>query len=121
TCAVVRAGLVAPRPNRRAAGAAASGEPMQIVLDRQGAFRRAAIAWISASQPPPTLGALAQALFERLVATGVELGERPFRPHVTLARHCRGPYPSGRAGPFTWDVDALALMQSDTRAEGARY
>ena len=121
TLAFVGAWPVSHQPELHAAGAAASGEPMQIVLDRQGAFRRAAIAWISASQPPPTLGALAQALFERLVATGVKLDERPFRPHVTLARHCRGPYPSGRAGPFTWDVDALALMQSDTRAEGARY
>ena len=121
TLAFVGAWPVSRLPELHAAGAAACGEPMQIVLDRQGTFRRAAIAWISASEPPPALGGLVQALFERLAVTGVKLDDRPFRPHVTLARHCRGPCTSGPAGPFAWDVDALALMQSDTRAEGARY
>ena len=121
TLAFVGAWPVSRQSELHAAGAATRGEPMQIVLDRQGAFRHAGICWISASQPPLALGALAQALVERLVETGVTLDERPFRPHVTLARHCRGPYPSGPAGPFAWNVDALALMQSDTRAEGARY
>ena len=121
TLAFVGAWPVSRLPELHAAGAAVCGEPMRVVLDRQGAFRRAGIAWISASQPPPALGALAQALFERLVAVGVKLDERPFRPHVTLARHCRGPYAAGPVGPFAWDVDTVALMLSDTRTEGARY
>jgi 2'-5' RNA ligase len=121
TLAFVGAWPVSRLPELHAAGADVYGEPMPIMLDTCGAFRRAGIAWIAASQPPSALGTLAQALFERLVAIGVQLDERPFRPHVTLARHCRGPYTAGPAGPFAWDVDALALMQSDTRAEGARY
>ena len=121
TVAFVGAWPVSRLPELHEAGAVVYGEPMRIVLDRQGAFRRAGIAWISASEPPPALDALAQALLERLAATGVPLDERPFRPHVTLARRCRGPYPAGPVAPFAWDVDALALMQSDTRAEGARY
>jgi 2'-5' RNA ligase len=121
TLAFVGAWPVPRLPELLAAGAALPGEPMRIALDRQGAFRRAGIAWISASQPPPVLGVLAQALSERLVASGVQLDARPFRLHVTLARRCRGPYESDPVGPFAWDVDALALMESDTRAEGARY
>ena len=121
TLAFVGAWPVSRLPELHAAGAVVRGEPMRIVLDRQGAFRRAGIAWISASEPPPALDALAQSLSERLVAAGVRLEERPFRPHVTLARRCRGPYVAGPIAPLAWDVDALALMQSDTRAEGARY
>ena len=121
TLAFVGVWPVSRLPELHAAGGDVHGEPMRIVLDRQGAFRRAGIAWIAALQPPSALGTLAQALFERLVAVGVKLDERPFRPHVTLARHCRGPYPSGPVGPFAWDVDVIALMLSDTPAEGARY
>jgi len=104
-----------------AAGATLGGEPMRITLDRQGAFRRAGIAWIGASTPPAGLMQLAAALSGALAAAGVTCDARPFQPHLTLARHCRGPYPAGAAGPFDWDVDTVALMQSQTRTEGVRY
>jgi 2'-5' RNA ligase len=103
------------------AAAAVQGDPMRLVLDTQGGFRRAGVAWVAPSVPPRALDALAASLTQRLKAAGVGLDERPLHAHVTLARRCRGPFPSGAIDPLPWDVDALALMQSDTRAEGARY
>lgn len=96
-------------------------EPMRIVLDRRGAFRRAGIAWIGPSEPPAALMHLATLLACALSAAGVMLDEQPYHPHVTLARRCRRRYPDGVAGPFAFDVDRFTLMQSETRAEGARY
>jgi len=49
------------------------------------------------------------------------LEDRPLAPHVTLARKCRGPYPDERVTPFAWTADALTLLESQTRAKGARY
>lgn len=121
TLAFVGAWPIARLPVLLAAGAAMRGEPMRIVLDRQGAFRRAGIAWIAASAPPARLMALAAALADALAAAGVVLDAQPYRPHLTLARHCRGPYPHDAAGPFAWDVTDMALMQSETRTEGVRY
>jgi len=64
-----------------------------------------------------------RALHERIKSSGLsyEAARFTFTPHLTLARHCRGPYPAGAAGPFDWDVDTVALMQSQTRTEGVRY
>ena len=102
-------------------GAAIEGERFEIELDALGSFSRAGVAWIGAAAQPPALLRLASALAAALAAAGVAIEERPFHPHLTLARKCRGPYSSDPAGPFAWDVDRVALMQSDTRAEGARY
>ena len=40
---------------------------------------------------------------------------------MTLARKCRGPFPRDPAGPYQWDIDALALMQSQPDGTGVRY
>jgi len=103
------------------AATAVQGESMRVMLDTQGGFRRAGVAWVAPSAPPHPLDAFAASLSQQLKSAGVGLEERPFHAHVTLARRCRGPYPAGAIDPLIWDVDALALMQSDTRAEGARY
>jgi len=102
-------------------GEALAGEAMRVTLDTQGGFRRAGVAWIGPSRPPPALGALATALTGALTGAGVAQEERPFHPHLTLARKCRAAHAQAAVGPFEWDVDAVVLMRSDTRAEGARY
>jgi 2'-5' RNA ligase len=104
-----------------AAGHSLDGQTMHVTLDLHGAFRRTGIAWIGASSPPVALADLATALAGALRANGVPYDERSFRPHVTLARRCRGPWPHGACEPLAWDVDSFALMASETRTEGARY
>jgi 2'-5' RNA ligase len=93
----------------------------RITLDVLGGFRRAAVAWIGASSTPPTLLELARTLAGALSAIGIAQDERPYQPHLTLARKCRGPYPHDAVGPFAWDADHVALMRSETRRDGARY
>jgi len=102
-------------------GAALAGMPMRVTLDVQGGFRGAGVAWIGPSRSPPALGALAGTLAGALTRAGIAQEERPFHPHLTLARKCRGPYMQAAVGPYEWDVDEVSLMRSDTRAEGARY
>ena len=104
-----------------AAGNALNAEAMRVTLDRQGGFRRSGVAWVAPSSAPATLGMLANALAANLRVNGVPYDEKPFHPHLTIARKCRGPFEHGAIGPFVWDIDAVALVASDTRAEGARY
>lgn len=103
------------------AGESVDGETMRITLDTQGGFHRAGVAWIGAASPPDALGALAVSLAGALHANGVSFDARSFRPHVTLARRCHGPWPHGAREPLAWDVDSMALIASETRTEGARY
>ena len=43
--------------------------------------------------------------------------KRPFRPHVTLARHAAGAVPPSETAPLRWPVNGHALVQS----AGGRY
>jgi RNA 2',3'-cyclic 3'-phosphodiesterase len=99
-----------------------AGKPMRITLDALGAFRRAGIAWIGSSSAPAALSHLQASLAAALTSRRIAFDDaQPYRPHVTLARRCRGPYPSGGIEPIAFEVDRFTLMQSQTRAEGARY
>jgi 2'-5' RNA ligase len=103
------------------AAATVRSPSMRVTLDTLGGFRRAGVAWIAPSAPSSELQQLAQGLARRLDDAGVTLEAREFHPHMTLARRCRGPYPHDAVGRYVWEIDAMTLMASDTRAEGARY
>lgn len=121
TLAFVGTWPVAQLATLLAAGETVDAGAMRIVLDTQGGFRRAGTAWIAPSSPPRSLPALARAMALALAANGIANDERPFHPHMTLARRCRGPYPRDAVGPFAWQIDSIALIGSQTRAEGAHY
>ena len=101
-------------------GAQVRARAIELSLDTLGGFRRAGVAWIGAAATP-ALNALATSLATALATAGVALEDRPLAPHVTLARKCRGPYPDERVTPLAWTADAVTLLESETRAEGARY
>ena len=102
-------------------GAGCIGDVTHVMLDTLGGFRRAGVAWIGISAPPTALIELAESLAAALADAGVATDERRFHPHLTLARRCHGACPQAAVGPYRWDVDALALMQSRSGPEGARY
>jgi 2'-5' RNA ligase len=102
------------------AGARCAAHPMRVTLDTLGGFRRAGVAWLGASAPPAPLLELGRSLNAELANAGIA-DARPFHPHLTLARKCRGPFPRESVGPYEWDVDSLTLMQSRTDPDGPRY
>ena len=51
---------------------------------------------------------------------GLKTDERPYRPHLTLARHAARAQPRGRWPAFGWPVQAYALMESTGQSD-ARY
>ena len=102
-------------------GARCARHAMRVTLDTLGGFRRAGVAWIGISAPPTALLELGGRLNAELSAAGVAVDARAFHPHLTLARKCRGPFPHEPVGPYPWDVDAIALMQSHMDPDGGRY
>jgi 2'-5' RNA ligase len=102
---------------RRAAGGA-SGEAFSIVFDRVGGFRRAGVAWTGCRVPPAQLLALQADLESRMRAAGFVPDERPFAPHLTLARRVRDPVVPADVEPVSWRAEAFALVES-ARGEGA--
>ena len=98
-------------------------------LGGAGAFPAAAVAsavWLGVSTGAAELGALAGAIAAATAPLGFVADDRPFRPHLTVARADRAfdaralveRLWTGPAGPpFT--VDRVVLFESETRSGGA--
>ena len=49
------------------------------------------------------------------------MDERPYRPHVTLARKVRAAYEEVEFEPISWDVREFGLVESTSTVEGVKY
>lgn len=113
--------------------AAAGARPFPVRISGGGAFpspARPRVLWLGVSAGAEQLTALAEALEAGLEAAGWPPEERPFRPHLTLARA-----DGVRAGPATaqalvaaaerfsaeWVADRVILFESHTGGGPARY
>lgn len=90
-----------------------------LALDTLGGFGRARVFWIAPSYVPPSLQALEQVLWRRLDSAGFKRETGTFRPHLTLARKSQPVH--GTLGPIRWRATRLALVESVSGANGARY
>ncbi|MDD4932425.1 MAG: RNA 2',3'-cyclic phosphodiesterase [Methylacidiphilaceae bacterium] len=89
--------------------------------------------WLTAADFCPCLAYLVESLQKRLIRFGLlAKEERPFSPHITLARRVvlpRRPEKGrrqpvvlrGLAQPIDWRVREMALVSSETLPEGSRY
>lgn len=78
------------------------------------------IAVLAPDAVPEPLLALHGAVGEALERLGLPLEDRPYRPHVTLARRAGPALAPIQGPPIRWQVDGYALMESKTGA-GAEY
>lgn len=90
-------------------------------FDTLGAWRASGVAWVVPSVLPPALSELHAVLHDALEQAGFVLENRPFRPHVTLARRCVTPHPRTRCTPIRWEVRRLCLIGSELKPEGPRH
>jgi len=97
------------------------GTGFDLRLDRMGVFRQARVAWIAPAIAPESLAVLERCLRSRLQETGFPPDARPFRPHVTLARHCATFVAEAACAPIGWRVDHVALVESRSAGDGIRY
>lgn len=104
--------------------AAGFARPVPLTPGKLGKFgkRSDATLWLGI-ESSPELDKLVGDLHGLLDKRGVGFDRRPFRPHVTLARHAKmfGPIPE--ALPFPSDAVAtkITLFRSDMNREGAVY
>jgi RNA 2',3'-cyclic 3'-phosphodiesterase len=108
-------------PDLSATAAALSFEPCTLLFDQLTVWRRARVLVLSASQVPPALLAFTAELQARLRAEGFALDNKPFRPHVTLARDVHQPDSETPVAPLHWPANDFVLVQSVPAAAGVRY
>lgn len=94
------------------------GPAFELALDRLGFFRRAGVGWAGPSCAPGELVHLQSTLERALHSAGFLLEERPFAPHLTLARKLVRPIATAAIDPVAWRVESFALVES-ARGSGA--
>jgi 2'-5' RNA ligase len=115
-------GAVEPRAQRAMAAAAdhVRAASFELTLDLRGHWRRAGVTWLSASRVPGALESLHAQLQGAAQAQGIPLEQRPFVPHLTLARKAAA---EARQviEPIDWAVEEFCLVESATLPTGAQY
>ncbi|MCL2867332.1 MAG: RNA 2',3'-cyclic phosphodiesterase [Clostridia bacterium] len=86
-------------------------EPMILSIDRIGCFKRNGTWWAGITENE-TLNTLYENLTEKLFAAGFQLENRPYSPHITLAREVTTGMEPKRIKPFGEAVRCINLMQS---------
>lgn len=92
-------------------GLAVPVTPFELVLAPLAVWPNGVAVW-EAAACPAELTRLHDQLSRALVRLDVPLEERPYRPHVTLARRARDAAPPACVPPLSWPVDHYALVES---------
>jgi 2'-5' RNA ligase len=118
---------------RAATRRAARGEPFRLALEGLGAFPPrggARVLWAGCGEGAAALSALAARVEEAFAAEGFPRDERPFSPHLTLARvkdpdagrRLARALPSVPPEPFgAVDVSSVVLFRSELGPRGADH
>jgi 2'-5' RNA ligase len=92
-----------------------------LTLDHTGLWSRSRILWCAPSVAPGSLCALVDGLWDSLSVCGFKPENRPYRPHVTLARKA-SLIPTGPLErPFSWRCNGFVLVASEPGGEPPVY
>lgn len=101
--------------------------PFRVRLGGVGAFpnaRHATVVWVAVEEGERELESLNEVSEEAAQSAGLPVDERPFRPHLSLAR-VRPPADvralAGTPVGLGWRCDRVVVYRSDTGRGGARY
>lgn len=94
-------------------------EPFELVLDQPQVWPRG-LAVLGAAEAPAALSALHRRLAEALLGLDQPVEDRPYRPHLTLARRAHLAIPPAGCPPVAWPVQRFSLAAS-TGHTGRRY
>jgi 2'-5' RNA ligase len=112
-------------PERRAclerAAARIRVAPFAFTLDQLGSWRGPGVAWLAPAAIPAGLTALNAACEAAALACGLAVDERPYRPHVTVARKAPPRETTVLPEAIPWQATAFSLMASRRDSSGAVY
>jgi RNA 2',3'-cyclic 3'-phosphodiesterase len=105
----------------KAIGAAQRIPAFTVRLDGYEYWPMSSVVVARVSSCPAALEDLRRGLCADLVRCGVRLDDRPFRPHVTIARKVPQAPVLQAMSEMTWSAHAFALARSDRAPAGAVY
>lgn len=94
------------------------GNSFRLILDRVGYWSKPQILWLAPSRVPCELSVLFENMQVRLGKCSVPVDQRPYKPHITLARKVKTPPPKIKFDPLIWHVKQYSLMESLPAPDG---
>ncbi|MDX1455795.1 MAG: RNA 2',3'-cyclic phosphodiesterase [Gammaproteobacteria bacterium] len=95
------------------AAKAANGVPQKFTLDRLGYWAGPEVLWMGCQKANDDLLRLVVNLNTELGSVGFPHENRPFRPHVTLARKVESEPESSLISPIEWSSESFVLVESE--------
>lgn len=109
------------RPELEAVGASLRlSAPCRLRFDRLELWPRPQVLCL-VGEAPESLRELVAELNRSLAAAGFATERRPYRPHLTLARHLRRMPEATAFEPIGWQASSLRLVESRPELPGAPY
>ena len=96
-----------------AAAARLPDENIELAMSRIGCWRKAKVAWMAPREVPRSLGRLRASLATAARDCGVQLEDRPYFPHLTLARGAAAAIPEEQCAPIVLRFRGFCLVRSD--------
>ena len=93
----------------------------ELHMNTIGCWRKAKILWLAPATIPAELDLLVTRVNGISTACGITLDERPFKPHITLARKAAKAIQQIQSPSINWQVRDFALVESITHHTGAQY
>lgn len=95
-------------------------EPFALRFDQLSYWRKPRILCLTCSQFDEVVLKLVADLSAPLAALDIDLDTRPYKPHITLARHVTVK-PELGFEPLQWDAESFALVESVSTRDGVVY
>ena len=97
------------------------GAPFTYNVNLAGCFPKARIAWLGAKETPWHLYELQKNLQALLASAQLGHDKRTFRPHITVVRDIKTPFPERAIVPVRWPVDHFCLVSARSGPAGPQY
>ena len=100
--------------------ASISAEPFVLTFDQLSYWSRPRILCLSCSQLVDEVEELVAALNLEVSSCGLQTDTRPYKPHITLARHAKY-LPDIKFEPIVWRAESFCLVESCSEPGGVCY
>ena len=97
-----------------------SAKPFVLTFDRLSYWSKPKVLCLTCSHTPYELEILAAALNMEVASCGLQTDTRPYKPHITLARHVQY-LPDINLEPLVWRAESFCLVESCSEPGGVNY
>jgi 2'-5' RNA ligase len=95
-------------------------KPFVLTFDRLSYWSRPKVLCLTCSQLPDEVEKLVTALNREVASCGLQIDTRPYKPHITLARHAKY-LPDINFEPIVWRAESFCLVESCSEPGGVSY